>query len=347
MIEIPIDLHSLHDILVQSNRRPFYPNGINEPSIVVDMMPLAITTPHYDSIEYDCQIIALPYKRRLTTMFIILPNNSSQERLREFQTNMSADKIDDMISKMEYKISVISIPKMHMISTLNLKTVFDEMGLHTLFRQGQSDLSLISSGEERFQNYGPNRAALNSYQRSRLPPYPGHIPDDGYRLLFSRVGTGDETLNPMTRKTRSAITYKASSEFHQSKEPLRLKDLVLGKRITKSYPHKKTVSRGRRHAATQSERDAGIESLRNLDALRASSGDRPLTNPGLFADEIIHKIDLTINEKGTEGGAVTYTTAVRTANVIFRADTPFLFIIRHDDTKLPLFYGSVFEPTSD
>lgn len=280
-------------------------------------------------------------------MFIILPNNSSQQRLREFQANMSADKIDDMISKMEYKISVISIPKMHMISTLNLKTVFDEMGLHTLFRQGQSDLSLISSGEEQFVNYGRNRAAQNSYQRSRLPPYPGYVPEDDYRLLFSRAGIADETLLPMTRKTRSAITYKASSEFHQSKEPLRLKDLVLGKRITKSYPRKKTVSRGRRHATTQAERDAGISSLRNLDALRASSADQPLTNPGLFADEIIHKIDLTINEKGTEGGAVTYTTAVRTANVIFRADTPFLFIIRHDDTKLPLFYGSVFEPTSD
>lgn len=44
---------------------------------------------------------------------------------------------------------------------------------------------------------------------------------------------------------------------------------------------------------------------------------------------------------------VTYTTAVRTANVVFRADTPFMFIVRHDDTELPLFYSSVFEPTSD
>lgn len=314
------------------------------------MMPLAITTPHYDAIEYDCQIIALPYKRRLTTMFIILPNNSNRQRLREFQANMSADKIDDMISKMEYKISVITIPKMHMVSTLNLKTVFDDMGLHTLFRQGQSDLSLISSGEEQTdQNDNkPNVNAFNSYQRYPLPPYPGYQQDAEDQFIFSRVSMDNDTANTTkTRKGRSAVTYKASSEFHRSQEPLRLKDLVLGKRITKSYPRKKTVSRGRRQASTVLDRDADTMSLSNLDALRSSSSRNSFRNPGLFADEIIHKIDLTINEKGTEGGAVTYTTAVRTANVIFRADTPFMFIIRHDDTKLPLFYGSVFEPTSD
>lgn len=338
-------------ILLLDCRRQFFPNGINEPSIVVDMMPLAITTPHYDSIEYDCQIIALPYKRRLTTMFIILPNNSSRQRLREFQASMSADKIDDMISKMEYKISVISIPKMHMISTLNLKTVFEEMGVHTLFRRGQGDLSLMSSdagaSDYSLSNVAPYAAAPKMQDRTMLLPYPGFQQDSDDRFIFSRVGAGDVTNATKTRKVRSAVTYKASSEFHQSKEPLRLKDLVLGKRITKSYPRKKTVSRGRRQAPIESDRDAGIRSLMNLDALRSLSRRNPLRNPGLFADEIIHKIDLTINEKGTEGGAVTYTTAVRTANVVFRADTPFMFIIRHDDTKLPLFYGSVFEPTSD
>lgn len=306
------------------------------------MMPLAITTPHYDSVEYDCQIIALPYKRRLTTMFIILPNNSNRQRLREFQANMSADKIDEMIAKMEYKISVISIPKMHMISTLNLKTVFDEMGVHTLFRQGQSDLSLISSGIEAIQNDEPQVTAWNP-----LPPYPGFQKDSEDVFIFSRTGAENGANSTKSRKVRSAVTYKASSEFHQSQEPLRLKDLVLGKRITKSYPRKKTVSRGRRQTSIASDTNEAIASLMELDALRSSSHRNRLQNPGLFADEIIHKIDLTINEKGTEGGAVTYTTAVRTANVIFRADTPFMFLIRHDDTKLPLFYGSVFEPTSD
>lgn len=276
-------------------------------------------------------------------MFIILPNNSNRQRLREFQASMSADKIDEMISKMVYKISVISIPKMHMVSTLNLRTVLEEMGLHTLFRQGQSDLSLISSGVET-----PVLNAFSSYPNAPLPPYPGYQQDEGEdRFIFSRIDSNDAANVTNARKVRSAVTYKASSEFHQSKEPLRLKDLVLGKRITKSYPRKKTVSRGKRQAPTITDRNAGISSLMNLESLRSMSARNPLPNPGLFADEIIHKIDLTINEKGTEGGAVTYSTAVRTANVIFRAETPFMFIIRHDDTKLPLFYGSVFEPTSD
>lgn len=312
-------------------------------------------------------------------MFIILPNNSSRQRLLEFQANMTADKINEMISRMEYRISVISIPKMHLVNTMNLKEVFDQMGVHSLFRQGQSELSLISTGDEDYKFSQPSppafapasapvpvRAPAPVPPRAPAPVY-AHAPsftpassparspvdtsiwrplhDDPDRLIFSRLSADDSRKISHSRKSRSAVTYKASSEFHQSKEPLRLKDLVLGKRITKSYPRKKTVSRGRRQAATQSDRAAAISSLMDLDNLRQS--DRYLPNPGLFADEIIHKVDLTINEKGTEGGAVTYTTAVRTASVIFRADTPFMFIVRHDDTKLPLFYGSVFEPTSD
>lgn len=274
-------------------------------------------------------------------MFIILPNNSSRQRLREFQATMTADRIDAMISKMEYKISVISIPKMHLVSTTNLKTILNDMGLQTLFQQGKSDLSLMSTG---IDEYVPS-VAFSPVVAYARPPYPGYQPESDEHFIFSRIDGTDATNRTKSRTVRSAVTYKASSEFHQSHEPLRLKDLVIGKRITKSYPRKKNVSRGRRQAPIQTNRDTGSESLHDLDALRTANG--PLRNPGIFADEIIHKIDLTINERGTEGGAITYTTAVRTANVVFHADAPFMFIIRHEDTKLPLFYGSVFEPTSD
>ncbi|XP_058451683.1 serine protease inhibitor 28Dc-like isoform X4 [Malaya genurostris] len=67
----------------------------------------------------------------------------------------------------------------------------------------------------------------------------------------------------------------------------------------------------------------------------------------LFVNEVIHKVDVVINEKGTEGGAVTATLLDRiTPQVNFRANGPFMLLIRDELTKLPLFYGSVYDPSN-
>ncbi|XP_062546439.1 serine protease inhibitor 28Dc-like isoform X3 [Armigeres subalbatus] len=66
----------------------------------------------------------------------------------------------------------------------------------------------------------------------------------------------------------------------------------------------------------------------------------------LFVNEIMHKVDVVVNEKGTEGGAVTATLLDRiTPLVNFKANGPFLMLIREESTQLPLFYGSVYDPT--
>lgn len=79
-----------------------------------------------------------------------------------------------------------------------------------------------------------------------------------------------------------------------------------------------------------------------LDNLRNSAN---LINPGLFADEVLHKVEMDVTEIGTEAAATT--------GVILRrdgsqkklvADRPFLFFIRHDPTKLILFWGTVNTP---
>lgn len=241
---------------------------------------------------------------------------------------------------------------MHITNELNLRRVLDRMGLRTLFQNGKSDLSLMSTGEEVEANSEQNTNVLASKPSMRHNQrYPG-APDDNDddKFLFSRF-SDEEMMRPnnksaimlsSSRSKRSAVTYKASSEFHQVKEPLRLKDLVLGKRITKSWPRKKIVSRGRRQAI-EAPLNSSL-SLKRLDLMRT----RGLPNPGLFADELIHRVDLTLNEVGTEGGAATATSLSRTGtDVVFRAETPFLFLIRHDDTRLPLFYGAVFEPTAN
>lgn len=212
------------------------------------------------------------------------------------------------------------------------------MGLRTLFNQQQSDLSLISTGAEQPIDTNDNRYELNV---AYAPP----SSDDNDRFLFSRVASeSDMDASAATkRRRRSPVTYKTSStNFRTMREPLRLKDLVLGKRITKSHPHKKVLSRGRRDIPVDSS-----VSLKRLDALRSELTAQRAPNPGLFADELIHQIDLIVNEAGTVGAAVTLTTLRRSQqDVLFKTETPFLFLIRHEETKLPIFYGAVFEPTN-
>lgn len=338
----------IHDfVLFNTNvfkcRREFYPNGMDRPPITVEMMYFGGASPYYESQEYNCSIIALPYRRNLTTMFIILPNNSNKERLIDLQTRLTTARIQEMISKMEWKQSIIGFPKMHIVNDLDLKEILGSMGLRSLFNAQESDLSILAPGSS-----NNNNDNIYNDNDKELPQR------DEELFIFARLGeeqpiaNGIKNSSALSRHRRSAVTYKtSSSDFRSVREPLRLKDLVIEKRITKPYPRKKNVSRGRREAAFQFPENQSASSLQRLHQLRSQLATRPEPNPGLFADDMKHKIDLTINEVGTEGGAATSTTMKRTGpEVVFRAETPFLFFVRHDDTKLPLFYGAVFEPTN-
>nr|XP_029718112.1 serine protease inhibitor 28Dc-like [Aedes albopictus] len=68
----------------------------------------------------------------------------------------------------------------------------------------------------------------------------------------------------------------------------------------------------------------------------------------LYLNELMHKVDVVVNEKGTESGAVTSTQMLgRIIPLVnFHANGPFLMLIREEATQLPLFYGSVFDPTT-
>lgn len=91
-----------------------------------------------------------------------------------------------------------------------------------------------------------------------------------------------------------------------------------------------------------------ICSLINLQVVRFGRYKRQLNsrqNPNLFAGQIVHKVSLDVNERGTEGGAVTTVVIDRISSAFsMRMDAPFLIYIRNDVTRLPLFYGPVYDP---
>ena len=72
------------------------------------------------------------------------------------------------------------------------------------------------------------------------------------------------------------------------------------------------------------------------------------SEPGFALSEVLHKTFVDVNEKGTEAAAVTVPMAAGSGppkkNVEFKADRPFLFVIRDLPTKTTLFAGRVVDP---
>ncbi|XP_017117085.1 serine protease inhibitor 28Dc [Drosophila elegans] len=87
----------------------------------------------------------------------------------------------------------------------------------------------------------------------------------------------------------------------------------------------------------------GGNSLQNLEAQRRAGLGGARSD--LEVDEIAHKVDFTVNEQGTEAAASTVMYLKKSGpDVVFRGDTPFMVLLRHDPTKLVLFYGIINEP---
>ena len=66
---------------------------------------------------------------------------------------------------------------------------------------------------------------------------------------------------------------------------------------------------------------------------------------GLAISEVIHQANIEVNEEGTEAAAATAVIMGKSLSIpeIFKADHPFIFVIRHRPTNAILFMGSVVE----
>lgn len=316
--------------------------------------------PFYDAKEFDCRILGLPYKHNMTTMYIIQPNNSDRQRLRHLQALLTADKIESMIAKMQWETAIVLLPKMQINNQLNLKEVLHKMGVQTLFNVADSDLSLISNDKDAAS---PDVGIVPAEEVAAVAAAPapeafatpmralrdGEQNDEAFVFpsdSYDNAAAGTQHI-PSTRVRRGVVTYKVPSEQKNAPAPLTMKSFILSKRITKT---KQTAKKTPGAVLRRARRQVNLsQSIKQLDALRQrlreADTTRSSSTNGLYVDEILHQVDLTVNEKGTEGGAATVTTLFRTGtDVVMRVETPFMFLIRHDETKLPLFYGAVFEP---
>ncbi|XP_065087328.1 serine protease inhibitor 28Dc-like [Ochlerotatus camptorhynchus] len=198
--------------------KDFYPDGQDRPTIKVDMMSMIQCLPYLYEKSLGFKMIGLPYSDNATTMYVMMPVNSSRVKIRELQNRLTAGQIDSMITKMKLRTTTLTFPRTQLESSTNLEKSFRKLGVKSIFNVQSSDLGMM----------------LNQNARG---------------------------------KTR------------------------------------------------------------------------------LFVSQISHKVNLSVDENGTEGAAVTMTLIDRSASsVYFNVNQPFLVYVRHDPTRLPLFYGAVFDP---
>ena len=365
----------------------FYPDGPHNPPIKVKMMPNGGIFPTYNAKEYDCRIIGLPYKGNETTMYVIQPNNSTRQRLRELQHVLNARKINAMIDNMERKTAVMVFPKMHFTRSLNMKNILRNMNIQDIFVNGLSDLSLIGGGH-------PTSAPVPDpiSASSPLPALSEH-PDQSKLSVQSPHPVPDKSPLPVQSSLPVQYPLPVQSPLPgQSPLPIGVnKNMILFEEINRKPPLQQMqfLDRFNEPSLIFSSRFGGIEeannqtmaiksnnnattaqslnedqskssnnrmkrdvadlrkdtvqnALLNLETDRAKIGSY-LANH--FVDEIIHKVDFSVDEQGTEAAAATLTYLHRSGtDVVFRGDTPFLILIRHDPTKLPLFYGIINKP---
>lgn len=95
--------------------------------------------------------------------------------------------------------------------------------------------------------------------------------------------------------------------------------------------------------------DDTLKAMGMVDAFSGQADFSGMDKAPLFISAILHKAFIAVNEEGTEAAAATAAVMARSLPLpapTFRADHPFIYLIRENSTGVILFLGRVVNPTS-
>lgn len=307
-------------------RRPFFANGRKNPSTgQVEMMANGGTFPYYRDPLLDCEIMGFPYKGNKTTMYVIVPNNSDKNRLMQLENSLTPADLERLANNTKYTAAVLTFPKMKIETTIDLKGILQKLGVTSLFNPSRANLALLSPGSGLKSTVSNVLTGLGNAVKN---PIAAATSGDDSVLIFSRLGQPvdcTEIFNP-------------NSSVNTCQEVIP----NTGRRVVyKKIDGKVGRQIKRRSTSLLSQTLDDIRNLLNQNVELSAS-----ENPGLYADQVLHKVYMDITESGTEAAAATSVSLSRDGGrVSLRVDVPFLFFIRHEETKMTLFWGSVHQPT--
>lgn len=255
-------------------------------------------------------------------MYVIVPNNSNKNRLMQLENSLTPADLERLVNTTKYTAAVVTFPKMKIETTIDLKGVLQKLGVTSLFNPSQANLALLSPGSGLKSTVSNIFSGLGSAIKNPIA-----AGDQGV-LIFSRLGQPvdcTEIFNPNSNVNTCQDVIPNSSRRVVYKKI----DGKVGRQIK------------RRSTSLVSQTLDGIRNLLNQDPQLSAT-----ENPGLYADQVLHKVYMDITESGTEAAAATSVSLSRDGGrVSLRVDVPFLFFIRHEETKMVLFWGSVHQPT--
>lgn len=336
-------------------------------TVTVDMMYNGADFPFYEDKELGVKILGLPYKGLKVSMYVLLPNKVGANALEEFKRNLNPNILENLINNVKNQTCIVGFPRMKLSSRLSLKHAFQSLGLITLFDPTRADLSLLSPGLNDSSSYSVTKNNNNNNNNSnnngddeinvQLPK-----PQDGF-YFPPRINTEDNKTPSNNGNNRRKHYFRYEDKLggytveqwengYNIKRNRRAANLESGvdkgNIIYQQHQQKRNFKRAKRQNRpidqdflnflnTQNLPSFGIDSLRNSKTIK---------NPKLYAEDILHRVEININEKGTEAAAATAVALERTGSQnYFIANRPFLFFIRHDFSKLIWFWGTVNSPT--
>lgn len=331
---------------------PDKPVGIN-------MMYNGGDFPFYEDKQLGVKIVGLPYKGHEISMYILLPTAEGAKALRDFTNQLTVDIVEKLIQSMKIQSCIIGLPKMKLSSSLQLKSTLAALGLRSLFDPATADLSLISSGSgTRMEVQQPNNADVSIFSRTgaqdrekgRMVKRDYFAYEDKVRgLTVHQWYNGfNITRTPNLRHSRKLPLESRNSYSVEGSKPNN--DAKIVNLESNKYRFQKETAKSRSRRQTRPIDNNFLELLKQkrfppfgLDELRNSAN---LVNPHLYASDVLHKVEIDITEKGTEAAAATSVILDRNGNQKkLIANRPFIFFIRHDPTRLMLFWGTLNTPT--
>lgn len=113
-----------------TKRRPFYVDGRKSKTFIeADMMANGGEFPYYKDVDLGCEIMGFPYKGNKSTMYVVVPFDSSKDNLIQFQSRITELDLNRLVSKTQLTDSVIMFPRMKIDSTLDLTRTLQLLGV--------------------------------------------------------------------------------------------------------------------------------------------------------------------------------------------------------------------------
>ncbi|XP_034949853.1 ovalbumin isoform X2 [Chelonus insularis] len=342
-----------HFVDTATKRKPFF--LASGQSVIIDMMYNGGPFPFYEDKQLGVKILGLPYKSSdpdaiklkpdgsyqfETTMYVLLPTSSEGDALGELESKLYPAAINSLINNMKNETCIIAMPKMKLSSTLSLNTALQSLGLTSLFTPGVANLGLLSPGVNVTNSDDFIFSRINA-EKSTTPsatPRKDFSDRKGYfRANRKKRETLEGTKNRAVESDRYSYTIS-----NRNKD--QLETIGLGENKYSLQPSQRNKRQGR---PIDDDFVRFIESKKfpssGLDALRNSPN---LANPGLYASDVLHKVEIDITETGTVAASATGIILRRSGDQKrFIANRPFIFFIRHDPSNLILFWGTVNKPT--